>query len=34
VTAAGGLRHRDLNDLWRKVERPSNRSRMVVVSSA
>ena len=27
VTAASGLHHRDLNDLWQAVERPSNRSR-------
>jgi len=36
VTADSGLRHCDLNDLWRSVERPSksNRSRIVVVTTS
>jgi len=34
VTAASGLRHCDLNDLWQAVERPSSRSRIVVVTTA
>jgi len=34
VTAASVLRHCDLNDLWYAVERASNRSRIVVVTTA
>jgi len=34
VTAASGLRHRDLNDLWETVERPSIRRRIIVVTTA
>jgi len=38
VTAAAGqrpvLRYCDLNDLWQAVERPSNRSQIVIVTTA
>ena len=34
VTATSGLRHCDLNDLLQAIERPSNRSRIVVVTIA
>jgi len=35
VTAASGLRHCDLNDLWQAVEMPSSRrrNRIVVVTT-
>jgi len=34
MTAASGLHHSALNDIWRTVETASNRSRIVVVTTA